>query len=224
MRQNPTCLRPAILGRKLPASRFLEKKVESLQLRIHFKIMKESKLAPHGEFIMARAIANISFSQIRRDLAAKDCKTSLSRLTEWIETKAAAQGIELPPRKRGRPVETKPTLFSFLPQFGEPAPGSIPPILYALQEMPPQNARSLRDHALEELGLPTSKNPTATEVDDVQRLKNLSDTDLCLLALLRSDLPAPPLTKGHEELTRWFSKLIKYACDLRAEIRATEKG
>ena len=174
---------------------------------------------------MARAIAGISFSQIQRDLAAKACETSRSRLTEWIETTAAAQGIEQPTRKRGRPVETKRTPFSFLPKFGEPDPGSItvPLFLYALQEMPTQNARSLRDLALVELGLPTSTDPAATEADDVERLENLSDTDLYLLALLRSDLPAPPLTKGHEELSNWFSKLTKYACELRAEIRATQK-
>lgn len=187
--------------------------------------MKKSKLDLHRDFVMQRLQSKTSISKIRRDLADRGCSISHSALSEWIDTTAAALGIVLPPRKRGRPVESKPALFTFLPQEGEPDPGSVtaPLFLYALQEMPSDVARAHRDHALTELGLPKGSNPVATQADDVERLANLGDTDLCLLALLRSDLPAPPFTKGHEELNRWFTELIKYACELREETRAATK-
>lgn len=183
--------------------------------------MKKSKLDPHRDFILKRL--KISINQVRRDLAAKGCSVSRSALSDWIKKTVAAEGIELPPRKRGRlKNEAKPPLFSFLPQFGETDPESVtaPLFLYAFQEMPPDAARAYRDHALTELGLPKGSNPIATETDDVVRLVNLSDNDLCLLALLRSDLIAPPFAKGPDGLSRWFSELTKYACELRAEIRA----
>lgn len=187
--------------------------------------MKTSKLDQHGDFVLKRLQSNITISKISRDLADVGCSISPSALTEWIDKTTAALGIVLPPRKRGRPVESKPALFTFLPQEGEPAPGlvSAPFLLYALQEMPSDVARAYRDHVLTELGLPKGSNPVATQADDVERLANLSDTDLCLLALLRSDLPAPPFTKGHEELNRWYTELIKYAYVLREEIRAATK-
>jgi hypothetical protein len=89
--------------------------------------------------------------------------------------------------------------------------------------MPRETARRYRDFVLTQLGLPVRSNPDDTETGVMEQLANLSDTDLCLLALLRSDLPAPPLTKGKEELSRWFTELMRCACELRAEIRAATK-
>lgn len=174
--------------------------------------MKKSKLDQHGEFIMTKAIAGISFSQIRRDLVAKGCERSRSRLTEWIETTAAAQGIKLPPRRRGRPVKTKSALFSFLPPEGTQGQEmpSVPPLLMILKEMPVDMKKIIRDKALAELGSPEDK---------LDRLANLGDIELCLLAMLLGDLSAPPLSEGQDDLTAWFANLVNAACRLRAKFR-----
>lgn len=185
--------------------------------------MKESKLNQYGEFIMAKAKSGNSISKIRRDLFAKGCTVSNSRLTQWIETVAAKEGIELPPRKRGRPIESKPAMFAFLPKEGE-ALSQIPLFILALQEMPEQMRRVVRDHALYQLGLPKSGSPFPREPSEVERLTNLSDVELCLLALLLSNLPAPPLSKGPEALTAWFSELVKFASKLRLTIRTASES
>lgn len=187
--------------------------------------MKASKLDPHRDFILKRLQSKISISQIRRDLKNRGCPISRSALTEWIDETAAAEGIELPHRKRGRPADPKRAPFSFLPPEDELDPGSamLSPFIYALQEMPREAARSYRDLVLMQLGLPVKSIPANIETGVLELLAKMSETDLGLVALLQSDLPAPPLTQGHEELGRWFTELMKCTCKLRAEIRAATK-
>lgn len=183
--------------------------------------MKASRLDPHRDFILKRLQSKISISQIRLDLITRGCPISRSALTEWIDETAAAEGIELPPRKRGRPINPKRGPFSFLPPEGADSQvAPVPLFLFALQKMPKHTARSYRDFVLTNLGLPLRSIPASTENGVLEQLANLSDTELCLLALLRSDLPEPPLTQEREELISWFTELMKCACNFRAEIRA----
>jgi hypothetical protein len=212
---------PTLRTLEMTVLRFLKNYLRNSGPYIQPTIMKKSKLDLHRDFVMQRLQSKTSISKIRRDLAERGCSISHSALSEWIDTTAAAQGIQLPPRKRGRPKKSNPALLAFLPEEGEldPELQTLPVFLFAIQEMPAEIMRSCRNHALEHLGLPKSLIFSSLESNVLERLASLTDVELCLLALLRSDLPAPPLTKGHEKLTRWFYDLVECACKLRSEIR-----
>jgi hypothetical protein len=181
--------------------------------------MSASKLDQHRDFILQK-LQSTSVSQICRDLVEEGCEVSRSYLTEWIEKTAAAQKIKIPLRKRGRPIKSIPAIFSFLPPGGNgPGSATIPQFLLALQEMPTATTRQIRDLALVSLELPVAADPVSSDPIMLKRLAKLTDVELFLLALLRSDLPAPPLAHGHEELTLWFNALAECVSGLRLEIR-----
>jgi hypothetical protein len=177
--------------------------------------MKESKLDPHREFIISKLQARTPINRICKDLAKEGCPVSRSYLTEWI----AAAGISYMPCKRGRPVGAR--LFSLLPAAGEdPQVNMAHMFLFSLQEGVPENIRiGFRKQSLDALGLPScSMHPE--QWDDLVRYADLSDPELLLLALLRSDLEAPPFTQGGQAVGDWYCKLAALAMELRASIAA----
>ncbi len=181
--------------------------------------MKESKLDPHREFIVKKLQAQTPINQICKDLAKQGCPVSRSYLTEWI----AAAGINYTPRKRGRPVGAR--LFSLLPAAGEnPQITMAHMFLFSLQEGVPENIRiDFRKQSLDALGLPScSMHPD--QWDDLERYADLSDPELLLFALLRSDMGAPPFTKGAQPVSDWYRKLAALAMELRVAIAAAIKS
>lgn len=179
--------------------------------------MTKSKFDPYREFILDCRQAGKPIQKIKQELKAQGCPASRSGLTKWLRKLEDSEDIELPPLKRGRPARSKVVGIHFLPRRGSSRHGkSLPMFMVALQEMPDGVRRNLRDQALEDIGLPQALNLSG----DVDRFNRLSDLELCLLALLRSDLPSPPLASGPNALTDWFAKLVPHACQLRVEIRA----
>ena len=197
-----------------------EELLEKSRPAIQSTIMKKSKLDPYREFILKR-LQSSNINQIRTALANEGFSVSHSNLCEWIETLATSLGIELPPRVRGRPVKSKPAIFGFLPPEGEQDKGlgAVPHFILILQNIPPELVRQYRKATLDQLGLSNDSNASTFECDSAKRLMNLSDLELCLLALLRSDLPSPPLSNGPKEFKVWFKNLVECAYKLRKEIR-----
>lgn len=181
--------------------------------------MKKSKLDPHRELIVNKLQARTPMDQICKDLAKQGCPVSRSYLTEWI----VAAGINYIPRKRGRPVGAR--LFSLLPAAGEDLQMSMAHMfLFSLQEGMTENIRiSFRKQSLDALGLPScSKHPE--QWDNLDKYVDLSDPELLLLALLRSDLGAPPFTQGGQSVSDWYCKLATLAMELKLAIALAIKS
>lgn len=146
--------------------------------------MKKSKLDQYRDFIVEKLKSNVSISQICSDLKNVGCSISRSALTEWIDETAAAEGIVLAPRKRGRPANSKLAPFSFLPPTGEDPQSACPPLfLFGLQEgVSRDNNIGFCKLTLSMLCLP-SANAHPDQWENLDQYADLPDLELLLLAL-----------------------------------------
>ena len=188
------------------------------ELNHQVKIMKTSKLEPHREFIISRLQSRTPINQVCKELAKQGCPVSRSYLTEWI----VAEGINYIPGKRGRPAETR--LFPLLPHSGEAIQINMAHLFFfSLQEGVSENIRiEFRTQSLAALGLP-SRSTHPEHWHDLEKYADLSDPELLLMALMRSNLEGPPFAKGGQPMSDWFCKLANLALELRAAIAEAVK-
>jgi hypothetical protein len=177
--------------------------------------MKTSKLEPYRDYIVAEAKKRIRISRICKGLEKLGCKVSRSYLKEWMEK----SGIKYTPHKRGCPPGAR--LFSLLPEAGDdPQINLAHMFLFSLLEgISKENRIDYCKRSVAALGLPScSMDPE--QWDDLKKYADLSDPELLLLAYLRSDLGAPPLSEGSQPLGAWYSTLATMAMELRETIAA----
>lgn len=188
--------------------------------------MKFSILDPHAGWVIERLRAGSTQGEIRDGLRARGCEVALATVQKWVATRRKSGAITVTSLKRGRPKKTSRCLKSFLPieKPLDPRLIPVPHFFYALlQKLPPETLKLINPVALEELGIGGFNSEVisnwAKKIGS-ERIQQLSDLELCLLAYLRGSLPQPPSScVGYAEIDAWVQELLARALQLRSDLR-----